>query len=70
MEIIISANSKAAAVKAIQKLKEIEGITIKSPVESLSFPKRNAPKEKTGKDYPAHQTNRKRPEGCEGRQSR
>jgi hypothetical protein len=38
MEIIISASSKAAAAKAIKKLKEIEGITIKSPVESLSFP--------------------------------
>ncbi len=37
MEIIINANSKAAAAKAIQKLREIEGITIKSPVEYLSF---------------------------------
>ncbi len=53
MEIIISASSKAAAEKAIQKLKEIEGITIKSPVESLSFPEGETPEtKKRGKTTP------------------
>jgi hypothetical protein len=49
---IISANSKAAAAKAIQKLKVIEGITIKFPV----FGRGNAPDKRTGEDYPTHQT--------------
>jgi hypothetical protein len=38
MEIIISADSKAVAARANQKLKEIEGITIKTPIEPLFFP--------------------------------
>jgi hypothetical protein len=54
MEIIISASSKAAAAKAIKKLKEIEGITIKSPVESLSFPEEEKLQTKNGEYYPAH----------------
>jgi len=53
MEIIISANSKAAAAKAIQKLKEIKGITIKSPVEALSLPEQDMPETKEpGKTTP------------------
>ena len=38
MEIIINADNIAAAAKAIQKLKTIKGITIKTPVEPLIFP--------------------------------
>ena len=53
MEIIINASSKAAAAKAIQQLKAIEGITIKSPVESLSFPEEEIPQtKKRGKTTP------------------
>jgi hypothetical protein len=58
MEIIISANSKAAAAEAIQKLKEIEGITITFPVEDFSFPEGETRQTKEpAKTTPPHQTN-------------